>query len=433
MKIKKLNENLIEEVKLTEGEEIDGGVVKVDDSGEPLPKFEMRIKNKLTDLLDEALADAEEALEDERYNANCNVLITGLPGSSKTQTVKQWARDNNCKIHYLDAKNPDLQLLISGGGTVDKSDPSDPKIIQAFSDALAPLERERSVLFLDELNRQLKEYLRGSLLTLVADREVSGRTETGLKTFKNLLFTVACVNPPAGDKDKGASKLNDAEKRRFYYCITFDSEKATTTEYITKYYDFELKKLALKKKDMDPAKFVNKVRRLVYAQWIGNKIVNHPDFEYSTIADYEASHETDTKIMCQSILTEIIDKCGGDLEKLKRHVTSVVNLVASAKEMLLKIINTIVLPDFKALVAKKERDLGIDLGGGEDVKPLADETPVAKTGDEKPAKRKWSFDGEDDDPDFHKSAGIDDDRMAGAKKSPIDVARAISSFADSLL
>ena len=258
MKIKKLNENLIEEVKLTEGEEIDGGVVKVDDAGEPLPKFEMRIKNKLTDLLDEALADAEEALEDERYNANCNVLITGLPGSSKTQTVKQWARDNNCNIYYLDAKNPDLQLLISGGGTVDKSDPSDPKIIQAFSDALAPLERERSVLFLDELNRQLKEYLRGSLLTLVADREVSGRTATGLRTFKNLLFTVACVNPPAGDKDKGASKLNDAEKRRFYYCINFDSEKATTTEYITKYYDFELRKLASKKKDMDPTKFVNK-------------------------------------------------------------------------------------------------------------------------------------------------------------------------------
>lgn len=433
MKIKKLNENLIEEVKLTEGEEIDGGVVKVDDAGEPLPKFEMRIKNKLTDLLDEALADAEEALEDERYNANCNVLITGLPGSSKTQTVKQWARDNDCKIYYLDAKNPDLQLLISGGGTVDKSNPEDPKIIQAFSDALAPLERERSVLFLDELNRQLKEYLRGSLLTLVADREVSGRTATGLRTFKNLLFTVACVNPPAGDKDKGASKLNDAEKRRFYYCINFDSEKATTTEYITKYYDFELKKLASKKKDMDPAKFVNKVRKLVYAQWIGNKIVNHPDFAYSTIADYETSHETDTKIMCQSILTELIDKCGGDLEKLKRHVSSVVNLVAPAKEMLLNIINTIVLPDFKALVAKKERDLGIDLGGGEDVKPLADEPVKAAKVASDDDEEKFDFSGEDDDSDFHKSAGIDDDRMAGAKKSPIDVARAISSFADSLL
>jgi hypothetical protein len=106
MKIKKLNESLIKETQIeetsvdteditegliTEAEEVDGGAVKFGDDGEPLPKFEMKIKNKLTDLLDEALADAEEALDEGNYGANCNVLVTGLPGSSKTQTVKQWA------------------------------------------------------------------------------------------------------------------------------------------------------------------------------------------------------------------------------------------------------------------------------------------------------------------------------------------------------
>lgn len=446
MKIKKLNESLIEETQIeetsvdtediaegliTEAEEIDGGAVKFGDDGEPLPKFEMKIKNKLTDLLDEALADAEDALDEGNYGANCNVLVTGLPGSSKTQTVKQWAKDHGCNIFYLDAKNPDIQLLISGGSAIDRTNPEEFKMKAAYSDALAKLDRERSVLFLDELNRQLKEYLRGSLLTLVADREVAGPGESGTRQFKNLLFTVACVNPPAGDKDKGASKLNDAEKRRFYYQITFDSEKATTTEYFIKYYDWKLKTIA-REKDTNP-KFAERVKKYLYAQWIGNKIVNHPEFSYSTLADYETSHETDTKIMCQSILTELVDKCGGDLEKLKRHVTSVINVVPSAQEMLLKIINTIVLPDYDALRAKKERELGIDLGGKDSVKPMEDETPVKKTTTADEEEDALDFSGEDDDLDMKSSAGVDPDRMASARKSPIDVSRAISSFADSLL
>ena len=64
--------------------------VKLTPEGEPATKkVFLKIKNVLTDVLDQALEDAEYALEEENYDANCNVLITGLPGSSKTATVRK--------------------------------------------------------------------------------------------------------------------------------------------------------------------------------------------------------------------------------------------------------------------------------------------------------------------------------------------------------
>lgn len=252
MKIEKNNKKLVESKILVEADDIevkDGGkevtadikVTKEEGAKgiafKPATKKDaLIIENTLTRALDRSLDDALYAIEEGNLNSNCNILVEGLPGSSKTATIKNWCLKNECNLYYLDAKNPDLAVLMGGAGSIDKSDPEHHKIKQAYSDALSKLDRPRSILFLDELNRQVKEYLRGSLLTLIAARQVAGDSDDGYRTFPNLLFTVAAINPPKAD-DKGATELNDAEHRRFYYHVQFDSEVASTKSFLQGYYD----------------------------------------------------------------------------------------------------------------------------------------------------------------------------------------------------
>jgi hypothetical protein len=449
MKIIKLTESIeetlepevLEEAALTEEEDLavretDGGAkvevdVAVTDTDETaLPastKDSLRIQNALTDVLDRALEDARYALDEDNLDANCNVLVTGLPGSSKTATIRNWCKLNGCHLHYLDAKNPDLQLLTSGGSAIDRTDPAHPKMRQAFSDALRPLERENSVLFLDELNRQVKEYMRGSLLTLLADRRVAGEDEEGFKYFPNLLFTIAAVNPPK-EGDRGASELNDAEKRRFYYSVEFNSEVPTTKVFFKEYYDKKIEAFAKKQKGEFSAAAIERINSFCLRQWIGTKIILDDDFHYTQMDEYLSKTEKG-QITCQSTITELIDHSRGDLDRLI-HDINAGGLTASAKEMLIKIIKRLVLPNIDALRAKKAEELGIDLGST--VAPLAE--PAAVEDDDDAVTPDDFLMGREDDDSFSddgsstSSARIDPAKVKEARVSEAEIMSRISSY-----
>jgi len=436
---KKITENLDKVLVEAEGED---PAVEVSDSGKTVEvdvamtstdpasatpatkKDALNITNALTNTLDKALADAKDALAEENYDSNCNVLVVGLPGSSKTATINNWCRQHGCNLYYLDAKNPDLQLLTSGASAIDRTDPEHPKVNTAYSNALAKLDRPNSILFLDELNRQTKEYMRGSLLTLLADRCVAGEGEEGVRYFPNLLFSIAAVNP-AKDGDRGASELNDAEKRRFYFHCIFNSEVKTTEVYFKEYYDNKIREWAAKHPDMTEDD-IKRINSFCLRQWIGKKIIISPDFHYTTIDEYEGMTEKG-QITCQSLITELIDHSKGNLERLKDDVNSG-DLTASAKKMLLKIIDSLVLPNPDVLRANKAKELGLDLKA--DVKAGA--TKPVEVEDEDSFTDADFETGREDDADWGGAATTDDEKVKKAKESDATIEARLRDFASSL-
>ena len=92
--------------------------------------------------------------------------------------------------------------------------------VKLSSDVLRNLDKPRSVLFLDEYNRGRKA-VRGTLLTLVNDHLIDAGTEqdsnvkgiTGKVELKNMLFTVAAINPASGEYT--TDEMDPAEISRF--------------------------------------------------------------------------------------------------------------------------------------------------------------------------------------------------------------------------
>lgn len=334
-------------------------------------------KNVITDLLDRAL---EYAIKQQKLGQHSmgNVLISGLPGSGKTAIVENWAKARGINCIEINAKDNDLEAFINGFTVRDDDDRS--QVTKAYSNTLDALkdESKNHIIFLDELNRQTKDQIRGSLLTLINNKTI--QIKGGKHYFKTLLFTVACINPHL-KSDPGAAKLFQAEKTRYLFKNkNAHSDSRTTDDFLLKYYDKLIKKLNPK----HPS-FRENLEDFLRIQHLGRFIVNHRDFKYdgegarsndelqSMLQDLEAQ---DADMLNQRMLFELLKASNGTKQGFLMMLDSS-DFLEENMEMLRTIIDDYYEPTLEDLCAAK----GIDLNAlGVSVNVATEEPEVEEEG-----------------------------------------------------
>lgn len=260
------------------------------------------VPSELTDKLDDCLANAMAAHASGTHDG-VDLLITGLPGSGKTGITKQWAKDRGVNLFYLNAKNDDLGAILNGFpvDSIEKDENGNDvhRVIRSFSKSLDALDKEKSVLFLDEFNRAAPK-LRAVLLSLINEHVVDGDGPDGFRHFNNLLFTVACINPSI-PTDPGAMDLNDAEMSRFVDTMDWDSKVDDAHNYLV----FHLNKLIDK---LDPS---DENYGFFYVRY--NKILNLANtlmtdyrFEFDSRDDLQDLFDDRAKMLNQRALTDAL-------------------------------------------------------------------------------------------------------------------------------
>jgi hypothetical protein len=367
------------------------------------------VENDITRVLDMSLAKAKKNKK-RGTKSGYNVLVIGLPGSGKTASIRDWAASKGVNLVMVNAKNNDLDAYINGYTTKDPDRPR--KVVQAFSDNLAELEKDNSVLFLDEYNRQVKPHIRASLYTLINEHMIVGDGPNGMHEFKNMLFTIAAINP-AVPTDKGAADLNDAEKSRFWWTLDdMDSDAATTIEYLTKYYNKLINSL-------DPADedYRENLEDYLRIQDLGIFIVSHPKFGYDTKDDLEELAETKRVLLCQRALTTGLHNADGDVDEFKFWVEKGSKFLPRKIDDLLAILKSYIKPTFEKLCA----DRGID--------PAAAKVATPSTGAETSVEEPETASSlEDDDDFFTSSKGAGTVRVKNPYEVEVAIANAIKDW-----
>ena len=304
------------------------------------------VPSELTDKLDDCLSNAMAAHASGTHDG-VDLLVCGLPGSGKTGITKQWAKDRGVNLFYLNAKNDDLGAILNGF-PVDSIETDDDgkevhKVKRSFSTALDGLDEPNSVLFLDEFNRAAPK-LRASLLTLINEHTVEGPNKDGTREFKNLLFTVACINPSV-PTDPGAMDLNDAEMSRFVDTMDWDSKADDAIRYI----NFHLNKLLgnLDTKDDNYSFFYvrfNKIKNLA------NALINDPRFEFDSRNDLLDLFNDKAKMLNQRSITDALMSHGYNKNKFLSWVDKYSKFLDKDKEMIHEILDgwvelDVALPD----------------------------------------------------------------------------------------
>ena len=294
------------------------------------------VPSELTDKLDDCLANAMAAHKSGTHDG-VDLLITGLPGSGKTGITKQWAKDRGVNLFYLNAKNDDLGAILNGFpvDTVETDAEGNQvhKVTRSFSSALDRLDEPKSVLFLDEFNRAAPK-LRASLLTLINEHTVEGPSKDGTREFKNLLFTVACINPSV-PTDPGAMDLNDAEMSRFVDSMDWDSKVDDALKYI----NFHLGKLI---KNLDPADedyaffYVryNKIKNLA------NALLGDYRFEFDSRDDLMDLFNDKAKMLNQRAITDALMSHGYNKAKFLNWVDKYSKFLDKDRDMIHDILDT---------------------------------------------------------------------------------------------
>jgi hypothetical protein len=370
------------------------------------------VDNKITKILNLAYKNAVKHKQ-RKNKFGSNVLISGLPGSGKTASVTDWAEANNINLVSINAKNNDLEAYINGYTTKNPDDPR--RVTQAFSDNLDDLEKPNSVLFLDEYNRQVKPHIRASLYTLINEHKIVGDGPGRQHTFKNLLFTIAAINPSV-PTDKGAAPLNDAEKSRFLYKLKkMDSDAETTIAYINA---FTAKKI----RDLNPKHklYREALEDYLRAQDLCLHIVTHPNFDssgYDTEDDLQDLFDEQRTMLNQRSLVEGIYAVNGDPDDFIVWLKFSSDFLDKDIENLERIVEEYIEPTFEELC----KGAGIDITTGMLTKK---EEPVVEA---EPEDVEDLGDIEDDEDFIDSPVGTKTMRA----KSPYEVELAItSSLAD---
>lgn len=296
------------------------------------------VPSELTDKLDDCLANAM-ANHAAGTHDGVDLLITGLPGSGKTGITKQWAKDRGVNLFYLNAKNDDLGAILNGFpiDTVEKDANGKDvhRVTRSFSKSLDALDREKSVLFLDEFNRAAPK-LRAVLLSLINEHVVDGDGEDGFRHFDNLLFTVACINPSV-PTDPGAMDLNDAEMSRFVDSMDWDSKTDDALRYIV----FHVNKLL---KALDPA---DENYAFFYVRY--NKILNMTNallgdyrFEFDSRDDLLDLFNDKAKMLNQRAITDALMAHGYSKNKFLNWVDKYSKFLEKDKTMIHDILDSYV-------------------------------------------------------------------------------------------
>lgn len=314
--------------------------------------------------MDESFAAAKKIKRRGGTN-NANVLIVGLPGSGKSASVMEWAKRNKVNLVFLKSTSSDLDALLNGYPALK---PDSFEVAIATSSALSALEKPNSVLFLDEFNRQTNKGIRGSLFTLINEHYVAGKGEGNIHYFKNLLFTIACINPAVAG-DTGVTDLVQAELGRFVQkAKAADSDPMFTYDYLLKKYDHEINKILKKLKDntislSDPY-VLEDLEDYLRIQDLGCYIVSDPDFErggYDTFEDLDeldASGDTiRNTLLNQRSLVDGLVLTDGNVDKFRDWLENSADFLPRKTELLLGILDTYNNPSFEELCAKKKISL----------------------------------------------------------------------------
>lgn len=149
------------------------------------------------------------------------------------------------------------------------------------------------MLFLDELNRQTKRQVRASLLTLINEHSITGDRDNpedvgGYHYFKNMLFTIACINP-ALPTERGVDVLDDAESSRFIHKLDFDSNVETAYDFFSKYFDDSVRGFSnkVKRNELTEEFFIKLATKYLLEKALAITIISHPDFTFDTRDDLE--------------------------------------------------------------------------------------------------------------------------------------------------
>lgn len=233
-------------------------------------------KGDIEAALDRALKVARDnaTLGEDEYD---NILLIGGQGVGKTARATSWAKERGINLVYVDAKSLDETDL---GGAL-APDLKNGKAVKLSTDTLDLLDKPNSVLFLDELNRA-RPNIRGTLLSLVNDHYIyDAHGEGGRRSFPNMLFTIAAINPP-NMAFPNVDQLDPAELGR-YRQVEVVANKRQHLGYLENKFDKNIK--AAQKAGNDQL-----AKELAGKKALAQKIVSDKRFNYDgEQEEYEAA------------------------------------------------------------------------------------------------------------------------------------------------
>ena len=281
-----------------------------------------KTSDQIFDALDWALKvnERQKRLGNDDY---MNLMFVGGAGVGKTARVHQWAKKNN--INLLPIYAATLEAIDASGALM--PDMQKGRAVKLPSTLLDPLDRPRSVLFLDEYNRAPQD-VRAVFLNLIQKHQIpSSDKEGGYREFDNLLFTVVAINPSKGG-GYHTDELDRAARNRFARI----NVKANNMELLNYLNDTYSKEIEAAQKDGD----TETVELITGWKDIANLLLKSPKFEFDSDEYLDGDEDSDA-----------VEK---DLFVSPRSLKTAIEASDGTKETFLKAFETFCGDDKKKIV-----------------------------------------------------------------------------------